>query len=39
MKQNHSNLSHSADPAEIEDLENFISKVLPPQSEAGAAGL
>jgi lysophospholipase-1 len=38
-KKNHSDLPHSAEPAEIEDLENFISKVLPPQSEAGAAGL
>ncbi|KAH8705580.1 putative phospholipase [Talaromyces proteolyticus] len=32
-------LTHSAEPKEIEDLENFIAKCLPPKPEAETAGL
>ncbi|OKL62218.1 Acyl-protein thioesterase 1 [Talaromyces atroroseus] len=32
-------LGHSADPDELEDLEKFIAKVLPPTSTGDAAGL
>lgn len=30
-----SDLPHSADPAEIEDLEQFLGKVLPAEETAG----
>jgi len=35
----YSDLPHSADPAEIEDLEQFLGKVLPAEGPGGSAGL
>ena len=31
-----SNLGHSADPTEINDLEKFFSKVIPPENSQSA---
>jgi predicted esterase len=34
--QTYKGLPHSADPKEIDDLENFLNKVVPPKEEAKA---
>lgn len=36
--QTYKDLPHSADPQEIDDLEKFLNKVVPPEGDGAAAG-